>query len=145
MLKSHYKVLPTYHLIIEHHTGVLDMESYKKFKALLLNDASYSPNYNYIINFKNVEFKIKPEEIKEYASSLKQNPKVFGNKNLAIITKTPDQTVPVTIYKMKQQGINQSVEVFSTYEVALQWLNSSLTAKELDSLFLKLKNQPSLI
>jgi len=111
----------------------------------LLNDTLYSPNYNYIINFKNVEFKIKPEEIKEYVSSLKQNPKIFGNKNLAIITKTPDQTVPVTIYKMKQQGINQLVEVFSTYEAALQWLNSSLTSKKLDSLFLELKKQPSII
>lgn len=138
-LKSTYKILPDHNLIVEYHENTLDIHSYRTFKSNLFEDTLYSNSLNYIINFKNVDFKISPNEIEEYVSDLKKMPEILTQKKLAFITRTPNQIVPATLYKMKQNELNQTVEIFSTYESALNWLKSELTPDKLDVVYKELK------
>jgi hypothetical protein len=80
-----------------------------------------------------------PNEIEDYVNYLKQIPKILGDKKLAFLTRTPNQIVPATIYKMKQNELNQTVDIFSTYESALNWLKTDLTSDELIVIFKELK------
>ena len=138
-LKSNYKILEKYNLIIECHEGSLDIDSYKNFKVKVIDNPSYKNSLNYIINFKNVDFKMTPNEIEDYVNYLKQIPKILGDKKLAFLTRTPNQIVPATIYKIKQNELNQTVDIFSTYESALNWLKKDLTLDELIVIFKELK------
>ena len=140
-LKSNFIILTEHKLIIEHLSGVLELESYKRFKKTVIYNELYSSSYNYIINFKNVDFKMSPSEVIQYVEFLKKIPEITGNKKLAFITNSPNQIVPATIYKMKQgENNNQTVEIFSTYEKALHWINTDLTINELVTIFKELKN-----
>ncbi|UMB60697.1 hypothetical protein MHL31_00445 [Lutibacter sp. A80] len=138
-LKSNYKILLNYNLIVEYHEDALDINSYRDFKTKLIEDPLYSKHLNYIINFKNVDFNISSNDIDSYVEHLKQIPKILSEKKLAFITRTPNQIVPATLYKMKQNELNQKVEIFSTYESALDWLNIDLTPENLDIVYKELK------
>lgn len=138
--KSNYKILVNHNIIVEYHEGTLELNSYKTFKTKMFNDPLYTNSLNYIMNFKNVNFKMTHNEIEEYVHQLKQITKILGKKKLAFITRTPNQIVPATIYKMKQNEIgNQTVDIFSTYESALNWLQTDLTSNELINIFIELK------
>lgn len=139
-IKSNYKILQNKDLIIEYHEGILELNPYKTFKVKIFDDPLYTNSLNYIVNFKNVNFKMTPDDIEEYCNYLKQIPKILGKKKIAFITRTPNQIVPATIYKMKQNELgNQTVDIFSTYESALNWLQSDITPNELDLVFNELK------
>ncbi|UMB55083.1 hypothetical protein MKD41_06305 [Lutibacter sp. A64] len=137
--KSSYKILPDHNLIVEYHEKKIDIHSYSTFKLKIIEDPLYSKHLNYIINFKNVDFKISPNEIEEYVVDLKKLSSILVKKKLAFITRTPNQIVPATLYKMKQNELNQAVEIFSTYESAINWLKIDLTPNELDEVYKELK------
>lgn len=141
-LNSSYRIIPEQNLVLEYHTGVLKVEDYIRFKKALLNDPLFKANLNHFIHHKNVIFKTTPTEISKFVDFIKTNVKSFGHRKVAILTKTPNQVVSTTLYKMMQKNTNQTVEVFSTNENALIWLGipKSKLLKLID-LILDLPNQ----
>lgn len=79
--KSNYKILVNHNIIVEYHEGTLELNSYKTFKTKMFNDPLYTNSLNYIMNFKNVNFKMTHNEIEEYVHQLKQITKILGKKN----------------------------------------------------------------
>lgn len=130
-LKSNYKILKGQNLIIEYHSGILDANSFIAFKKSITLDSLFLPNLNYFVHLKNVTFITNLEDIVKYANFLADNYHVFGNRRVALITNTPNQVVSTTIFKMMQQNKSQSVEIFSTNESALEWLNSNFNKNEI--------------
>lgn len=137
--KSSYKILKNHNIIVEYHEGPIDLNSYISFKTLIFNNPSYSSSLNYIVNFKNVNMNVNINDVEKYIDHLKQIPNVLGKKRVALLTRTPNQIVPTTIYKMKESELSRSVEIFSTYESALNWLQTDLTSNELINIFKELK------
>lgn len=86
---------------------------------------------------KKVTFNTNFEDVDKYAHFLADNHKVYGNRRVALITNTPNQVVSTTIFKMIQQNTSQ-VEIFSTSESALDWLNSKLNKNEILGVLAKL-------
>lgn len=78
-----------------------------------------------------VTFSTNLEDIDKYVRFLDTNSKVYGNRRVALITNTPNQVVSTTMFKMMQQNKSQSVEIFSTNENALEWLDSNLNKDEI--------------
>ncbi len=76
-------------------------------------------------------FSTKMEDIDKYAKFLEANSKVYGNRRVALITNTPNQVVSTTMFKMMQENRSQSVEIFSTNESALEWLDSNFNKNEI--------------
>ncbi|RXP52307.1 hypothetical protein EC396_11685 [Lutibacter sp. HS1-25] len=121
-LKSAYKILTDFNLIIEIHEGVLNAGAYVKFKESLIKDPLFKANMNYFLNFKKVHFEIEAAHISRFASYIESNASLFGKRNVAIITNTPSQVVSATMYKLMQKDPSIKLEIFSTDEKALSWL-----------------------
>jgi hypothetical protein len=130
-LISNYKILKEQNLIVEYHSGILDVDSFIAFKQSITLDALFLPSLHYFVHLKNVTFSTNLEDIDKYANFLEANSKIFGNRRVALITNTPNQVVSTTMFKMIQQNKSQSVEVFSTNESALEWLSSNLNKNEI--------------
>lgn len=122
-LKSTYKILPNHNLIIEYYSGDIDFVSFMNFKKKLILEPLFTPNLNILIHFKNATFKMTDEEINKYIHFSETDIKVIGKRKIALITETPNQVVVSTLFKMIQRIKSKSVEIFSTKEAALRWLN----------------------
>jgi hypothetical protein len=130
-LISNYKILKEHNLIVEYHSGILDADSFIEFKKSITLDPLFLPSLNYFVHLKKVTFSTNLEDIDKYANFLEANSMVYGNRRVALVTNTPNQVVSATIFKMMQQNKSQSVEIFSTNERALQWLNSNFNKNEI--------------
>ena len=123
--KSTYRIINDLNLIIEYHSGNLDVPSYIKFKERTFKDPNFKTGLNYFIHFKNVTF-IKPKEnVHLLVEFIKKNASKFGKRKVAFITSTPEQVVATTIYKTMLADNEQDVTVFSTNENAFNWLTSN--------------------
>ncbi len=116
---------------MEYHSGILEADSFIEFKKSITLDPLFLPNLNYFIHLKKVTFSTNLEDIDKYANFLEANSMVYGNRRVALVTNTPNQVVSATIFKMMQQNKTQSVEIFSTNESALEWLNSNFNKNEI--------------
>ncbi len=130
-LVSTYKILKEHNLIVEYHTGILDADSFINFKKSISLDPLFLPSLHYFVHLKKITFSTNLQDIDKYSKFLEANSKVYGNRRVALITNTPNQVVSTTMFKMMQQNKSQSVEVFSTNESALEWLNSRLDKDEI--------------
>lgn len=130
-LISNYKILKEHNLIVEYHSGILDADSFIEFKKSITLDPLFLPSLNYFVHLKKVTFNTNLEDIDKYVRFLDANSNVYGNRRVALITNTPNQVVSTTMFKMMQQNKAQSVEIFSTNENALEWLNSNLNKDEI--------------
>ena len=129
-LISNYKILKEQNLIVEYHSGMLDAHSFIAFKKSITLDPLFLPSLNYFVHLKKVVFSTNLEDIDKYVNFLESNSKIYGNRRVALITDTPNQVVSTTMFKVMQNK-SQSVEVFSTNESALEWLNSNLDKNEI--------------
>ncbi len=130
-LVSNYKILKEQNLIVEYHSGILDADSFIAFKRSIALDPLFLPSSNYFVHLKNVTFSTNLEDIDQYVNFLETNNNVYGSRRVALITNTPNQVVSTTMFKMMQQNKSQSVEIFSTNESALEWLNSNFNKNEI--------------
>lgn len=121
-LISKYKILKENNLIIEFHKGVLDIDSFIKFKIKLTEDPLFTNSLNYYIDFKNATFNLSENDVDKYVNFLKENSNYLGKRKVALITNTPNQVVYSTFFKMKRTNSLQVIEVFSTSISALAWL-----------------------
>ncbi|MDP3358981.1 MAG: hypothetical protein Q8S41_06480 [Lutibacter sp.] len=137
-LVSTYKILKEYNLIVEYHTGILDADSFIDFKKKIALDPLFAPNLHFFVHLKKVTFSTNLQDINTYANFLADNYNIYGNRRVALITNTPNQVVFTTIFKMMQQNKSQSVEIFSTNENALEWLNNKLNKPEILSVLASL-------
>ncbi|WP_372769864.1 hypothetical protein [Lutibacter sp.] len=141
-LRSRYKILKEHNLIVEFHSGNLDLDSFIDFKKRITSDPLYVPNLNYFVHLKNVTFTTINEtedDIFAYSKFITNNFNVYGNRRVALITNTPNQVVYTTIFKTMQENANQSVEIFSRYENATKWLGIDLELEKLIEVLLELK------
>ena len=139
-IKSAYKILPKLNLIIEYHNGIVDLDSFINFKIKLSNDALFSPNFNLIIYLKDVTFATTEADIKKYVDFLAENKKYQGTRKISVITKTPNQVVSSTLFKMMHVNPSQSIEIFSTIENAIKWFETNnLTPQKVRTIIRELK------
>lgn len=131
MLISKYIIDKEYNLIIEFHAGDLDLYTFKLFKRKLIKDANFSPNMNYFIHLKNATFTNATSDIKKYVNFLNRKATVFGKRRLALVTNTPNQVVNTTLFKTLCEDTENTVEIFSSNERAINWLNNQYPLERL--------------
>lgn len=121
-IKSYYEIIKEHNLLVEYHSGTLDLNTYINFKNTIFNDPLFKPDLNHLIHFKNVQFNTTQQDINEFVSFMKSHSTAIEKRKIAVITNTPNQVVTTTLYKMMLKSLNQSIEVFSTNNSALHWL-----------------------
>ncbi|SDX25314.1 hypothetical protein SAMN05444411_10441 [Lutibacter oricola] len=117
-----FKIYPEYNLVIELHSGTLNLTSYLNFKKKLFTHKEFKSGMNYFINLKKVNFDAPTKDIEKFADFNNQRPSFSERRKIALVTDTPSQVVSTTIYKSLLSNHNQDIEIFSTNEKALSWL-----------------------
>jgi hypothetical protein len=121
--------------VIEKYVGDFYVTDYITFKKKIINDSLFKPNYNFFIDFNQVNFKITEEDLEKYINFIDENLTNLGVRFSAIVTNTPNQVVTTTMYKMLQQNRSQTVEIFSTIEAASEWLKIDINIHKNNSNF----------
>lgn len=141
-LHSKYRILTDKNLIVEFHKGELTATNFIQFKTALAKDPLFNPNFNFIISLTDTTVKATENNIKEYVNFIQTNISYKGKRKVAIITKTPDQVVSSMLYKMMHGNPNQIIEIFSTLNNAVKWINTKkLNVNTIKSTLQSLKNQ----
>jgi hypothetical protein len=140
LLNSNYKILKEHNLLIEHHYGNLDLESYINFVTRTSNDPLFSLNMNYLIDLCNVVVTASIDDIRKYNDFTEDNFKCERKKRVALLTNSPNQMVFATLYKNSNKQKLKAVEVFSTTIAAIEWVDSNLNKNEILDVLTTLKN-----
>lgn len=139
LLNSNYIILKEHNLLIEHHTGNLDLESYINFVTSTTLDPLFSKNMNNFIDLSNVVVTASIDDIVKYNDFTENNFKCDRKKRVALVTNSPNQMVFATLFKNGNTQKLKEIEIFSTNESAIQWINSSLSKEEILTVFSNLK------
>lgn len=138
-LKSNYIILKDHFLIIESHSGNLDLESYINFVKKTTLDPLFSKNMNYLIDLSNVIITASIDDISKYIHFSEENFKSEIKRRVALVTNSPNQMVFSTLFKNSNTQKLKEIEIFSTKEIALEWLNNNLDKEEIFDVLTSLK------
>lgn len=130
-LNSDYIILKEHDLLIEYHSGNLDLDSYINFVTKTFNDPLFSLNMDYYIDLTNVIVTASIDDIKNYNDFTEDNFKCERKRRVALVTNTPNQMVFATLFKNSNTQKLKEIEVFSTKERALAWLNNNIDKEEI--------------
>ncbi len=144
LLKSSYKILKEYNLIIESHSGSLDLKSYIDFVEKMKLDPLFSLDMNFYVDLSNVVVTASIDEVKLYNNFSKNTFKSERKRKIALITDSPNQMVFATLFKNSNTQKSKVIEIFSTKECAIQWLNRSLDKEEILNIFSNIKKEHAL-
>ncbi|MDO9273919.1 MAG: hypothetical protein Q7T92_00030 [Lutibacter sp.] len=139
-LKSNYIILKEHNLLIEHHSGNLDLDSYINFVTRTSNDPLFSTNMNYLIDLSNVVVTSSLDDIYKYNTFTEDKFKSVRKRKVAMVTNTPNQMVFSTLFKNSNTQKLKEIEIFSTSTAAIDWLNSNLIKIEFLDILTTLKN-----
>lgn len=131
LLKSNYIILKECNLLIEHHSGKLDLESYINFVEGTTLDPLFSLNMNYLIDLSNVVVTASVDDIRKYNDFTEDNFKTERKRRVAFVTDTPNQMVFSTLFKDSNTQKLKEIEIFSTTKVAINWLNLNVNENEI--------------
>lgn len=138
LLKSNYLILKDFNLLIECHSGNLDLESYINFVKRTTLDPLFSKNLNYLIDLSDVVVTASIDDLEKYNDFTEENFKYERKRKVALVTKSPNQMVFATLFKNGNTQKLKEIEIFSTNERALDWLNSNLNKNEIFEVLAKL-------
>ncbi|HSQ47581.1 MAG TPA: hypothetical protein VLM44_11770 [Lutibacter sp.] len=135
LLNSNYIILKEFNLLIECHSGNLDLKSYIDFVKRTTLDPLFSKNMNYFIDLCNVVVTASIDDIKLYNNFTDDNFKSDKKRKVALLTNSPNQMVFSTLFKNSNTQKLKEIEIFSTKESAFHWINSSLNKEEILNIF----------
>lgn len=139
---SNYKILKDQSLIIESHSGVMYLQNLKNFTDIQLKDPDYNPNYNVLIDVRDVDVKFNVNEINDYISYVKTHENIYGDRKEAILTDTSRQVAMASLYAGMQHLLRARIMVFSTIRSIIEWLAiTHLDENEITTILDQFKNE----
>jgi len=141
--RSTYRILDDVAFIIEYHRGLLTLESMIQFRKKQVQDAKFSPDYNILMDMRDVMITGKPVEVAEYVSFYQQNKNITGNRHIAVLTDTPNQVFYITLFEKYSNKLSQKTKIFSTIEASIKWLNVNISEDQVDLIIHKLRESLS--
>lgn len=139
-LNSNYIILKEQNLLIECHSGSLDLESYINFVTSTTLDPLFSENMNYFIDLSNVVVTASIDDVRKYNNFTEATFISERKRKVALVTNSPNQMVFATLFKNSNTQKLKEIEVFSTTTAAIHWLNRSHIKYEILDILSDLKN-----
>lgn len=137
---SNYIILKEHNVVLEYHSGQFDIQSFINTKHNISIQPDFKPDLKSFVNLQDVVFDITMKDIQKYVDFLGSNNNILGQRQVAIITRTPNQVVNTTLFKSNEELKNKAIEIFSTNETAFDWLDiKHLHYKEFQLLLESLK------
>lgn len=121
-----YCIIKPLKLILQFHQNDLTFDGLKNLKLSILNDKSYDPNFNFIIDLRLTNVKMSLNELKLYGDWVQETLN-DSNKNMSILTETPNQVSNAIMFKLNDNIKNLHYEVFCSMEAALNHVDVDLS------------------
>ena len=127
-----YFIIKDENLVIEILSGCFDLSDYINLKQSQFKDPDYDPNFNLILDIRNIEDIVSQKIIKEYPERIKPIQHFTKRIKAAVITHTPSQVTGASLYKLFEDK-SIDFKIFSTLEYALNWIGiSEIVLKDID-------------
>ena len=123
-MQYEYKINDDERIIYQFYKGTFRIEDLESAILKLTKDSSFNPDYNILTDLRKCKFEFRPGELENFLKIFK---KTLGSNSGrgAIIIDSPIETAISQIFQDLVKKI-RSVEIFSTSEAAIVWLQSSL-------------------
>ena len=141
---SSYQIFLDKRFIIEYHEGVMTLERMKTFIIKESSDQDYSPNFDMLLDIRQITFKGFIKDIKDYIEFLRSHKGISGKRKLAVLTSKPHQVVFSTFLSMFSVKLPQTMKIFSSLEAALFWLGDPVDTYKVNSCLNHLKEKKEL-
>lgn len=141
---SSYQIFLDKRFIIEYHEGVMTLEKMKTFILKQSSDQNYSPNFDLLLDIRQITFKGFIKDIKDYIEFIKTHKGISGKRKLAVLASQPHQVVFSTFLSMFSVRLPQTMKIFSSLEAALFWLGEPLDIYQTNSCLNHLKEKTEL-
>lgn len=129
-----YYILKDRDLVIEILSGNFELSDFVNLKKTESEDPDFDPNFNSILDIRNIENAFSKEvqhALKEFLKIIKTIQHVSKRRKAAVITSRPAQVAGITWYKlMDDRGIEY--KIFSTLSAAAEWIG--VPEKELENI-----------
>lgn len=126
-MECKYYIFDKERLVLEILSGDINVADYINLKKEEQKDPFYDPNYNFILDVRNVNVKYSPhimKEMIEYLHQIKSIQNISVKRKAALLTKNPSQVITSIMYKdMDDRPVD--FKVFTTIEGAIVWLGIS--------------------
>ena len=132
-LISNYCILKEQHLIVEYHEGVGRLQNVIEFTLRQAADVEILPEYNVIVDIRNLAFDVSPSDIQTFARFCQQQGSIIDNRRIAYITDTPSQVAATMLFKQMYANVPSSLKVVSTIGAAISWVSSDVTCEQIDA------------
>lgn len=120
--RNGYIVVDDCKLVIQYHLDQLVLEGLISLKTKMMNDAKFNPSYSFLIDLRSTRIDNTMDEILAYANWLKSNFTLKGEKKLAMIISTPQQSAILKIFSTQGKPDPLNYKMFSEVGNAIAWL-----------------------
>ena len=141
-----YIILKNESLIVEYHSGDINVNDFIHSRKIISSDPEYSPDFDLILDFRQSNMVVEKNEIELFVDFFKNNTSIQGRRKSAYLTKDPRQVVITTLFSSGISDLHVRPKTFSTLKGVVNWLGK----RELDTLKLReiievLKTGPNIL
>ncbi len=120
-----YHIIPEKELIIEFYGGGPTISEMFEFVGVIKSDKAYNNRFNVLADISEITLTPNMKSIINYIDFLKQTDEVVNTKKMALITNSPQTVVIGTMFMEFSKELPLIINVFSTFETAVHWLDIS--------------------
>ena len=121
-----YWIFKDLNLYYSHFRGKTNIDDIYDFVNNLSKHKDYDSNISGIVDFQDTTLQFKMNDGKKYVDFVSKNSTIIGDRRVAFLTTTPQQTTHSFEYQFLAKHLPMKVEVFTTLEACLRWIGVSL-------------------
>lgn len=120
-----YKILNKERLIIEYHSGEINVDDFITARKIISSDSEYNPNFDVVFDFRNATTIVKQQDIDKFYKFFITFIPVLGKRKSGYLTENPNEVVITTLFSMKLQDSLIQSDTFSTIKGIVSWINNT--------------------
>ncbi len=124
-----YKIFEDDNLVLRYYSGTITLDDHIRFMNQTFNDPRIKSTTNIINDYRDADFSyFNPQnEISSFIDKVVNTKTFLGNKKVAFITNSPNQTIYSTLIESAKDDNMVLTKTFSTIINALYWVTLSTT------------------
>lgn len=123
MKKLTYIIYPEPKISVAYISGDVNIHDIIDLLENIVSDKLYDTRMPNIVDVRDANLSIEPDHIMTYIDHLNRNPHIPDKRLVAFLTTTPQQTALGFVYRMLVKHLPMSINVFTTADACLQWMN----------------------
>jgi hypothetical protein len=112
---------------VESYKGLITLPDVRTFLLEEFQDALYDPTFDYLCDLRKAQIEMTGNDLDEMSTFLEALKDDVKPHKCALLADTPGQVASATLYTELLKSFPVDIELFTTTEAAIQWLNKSIS------------------